>query len=91
MSKKIIPLLVGKTCNVNLLQELKPTTTRGLCYEKINCSGYRIRLGFGVFGGYGLMAQFVAFGPLAKYTFGVVVGIGLFYIGILINNYNKKY
>ena len=43
------------------------------------------------FGGYGLMAQFVAFGPLAKYTFGVVVGLGLFYVGILINNYNKRY
>ena len=43
------------------------------------------------FGGYSLMAQFVAFGPLAMYTVGVVVGIGLFYVGILIYKYNKRY
>ncbi len=42
------------------------------------------------FGGYSVMAQFVAFGSLAIYAFGVVVGIGLFYIGTLIHNYNDR-
>lgn len=43
------------------------------------------------FGGYGLIASFIKFGSGAVYTLGVVVGIVLLYIGIGINNYNKKY
>ncbi len=42
-------------------------------------------------GGYGLMAQFVDFGSGAVYTFGVVVGVGLFYTGVLIYKYNQRY
>ena len=43
------------------------------------------------FGGYGLIASFIKFGSGAVYALGVVVGIGLLYIGIGIYKYNQKY